>query len=200
MPGDVRTRTVTLATANAQFRAAIGRPQNMPRCEVVGSLEVASPAAAISVGEAVGLAERNRPDIISLRRQIAKARSGIEVERTKARPTVSPSLGYTEQFQDWNGLADAPSYTAQMSVSVPLFDRNQGNIAKRKSVLAQSCCNLQVQLVQTEADVEQAVGEFQAARTNVTSIDPQQLATARKRARSDRGCLPPGWKDPLGRT
>ncbi len=66
-----------------------------------------------------------------------------------------------------------------MGVTVPLFDRNQGNIAKAESVLAQSCYNLQAQLVQTEADIEQAVGEFQAAVENATAIGPAQLAAAR---------------------
>jgi len=127
----------------------------------------------------VTLAERNRPDIISLRRQVAKARSGIEVERTKARAQITPSLGYSEQFQASNGNADAPSYTAQMAVTVPLFDRNQGNIAKAQSVLSQSCYNLQAQLVQTEADVEQAVGEFEDAKESAMRIGPAQLAAAR---------------------
>ena len=155
---DVRTRAVTLATNKAQLRAAIGRPQNSPECEVVGSLEIARPAGPLTAAEAIALAERNRPDIISLRRQIAKAHSGIEVEQTKARPTVSPSLGYQFQYQECNGMPNASSYTAQVNVSVPIFDRNQGNIAKAQSVLAQSCYNLQAQLVQTEAEVEQAVG------------------------------------------
>jgi len=65
-----------------------------------------------------------------------------------------------------------------MNVSVPLFDRNQGNIAKAESVLAQSCFNLQAQLVQTEADIEQAVAEFQAAYIDVTTIGKEQLLAA----------------------
>ena len=76
-------------------------------------------------------------------------------------------------------MPDAPSFTAQMGVTVPLFDRNQGNIAKAQSVLAQSCYNLQAQLVQTEADVEQSVAEFQTARENATAVGPAQLAAAR---------------------
>ena len=66
-----------------------------------------------------------------------------------------------------------------MNVSVPLFDRNQGNIAKAESALAQSCFNLQAQLVQTEADIEQAVAEFQTAHTDVSSIGSEQLQAAR---------------------
>ncbi len=79
------TRATTLKTAKAQFRAAIGRPGQMSATDAGGNLEIGNPAAPLSLSEAVSLAERNRPDIISLRTQVAKARSGIEVERTKAR-------------------------------------------------------------------------------------------------------------------
>jgi outer membrane protein, heavy metal efflux system len=175
---DLRTRMATLATTRAQLRAAIGRTQAQ-NFDASGSLEVDKPAPPLSASEAIALAERNRPDIISLRRQIEKARSGVDVERTKARPSVSPSLGYQYQWQDYAGVADAPSYTAQMNVSLPIFDRNQGNIAKAQSVFAQSCYNLQAQLVQTEADVEQAVAEFQTAQSNAVTIGPQQLAKAK---------------------
>ena len=176
---DVRARTTTLATSKAQLRAAVGLNRQAPQFEVAGGLDVFKPATPIPLSEAIAAAERNRPDIISLRQQIARARTGIEMERTKARPTVAPSLGYQYQYQDCNGVADASSYTAQINVSVPLFDRNQGNIAKAESVLVQSSFNLHAQLVQAEADVEQAVGEFQAAQTNVISIGPQQLVAAR---------------------
>jgi cobalt-zinc-cadmium efflux system outer membrane protein len=173
------TRATALKSAKAQFRAAIGRPGQMSATDVAGSLEIGRPAARLSLAAAVALAERNRPDIISLRRQVAKARSGIEAEQTKARAQVTPALGYTYQWQEPNGVPDAPSFTAQMGVTVPLFDRNQGNIAKAQSVLAQSCYNLQAQLVQTEADVEQAVGEFEDATESATRIGPAQLAAAR---------------------
>ncbi len=176
---EARNRAATLTTAEAQFRAAIGRPAQMSATDASGSLEIVKPAMALSLSDAVALAEQNRPDIISLRRQVAKARSGIEVERTKARAQITPTLEYNNQFQEAIGAPDAPAYTAELAVTVPFFDRNQGNIAKAQSVLTQSCYNLQAQLVQTEADVEQAVAEFRTAEEDVTAIGPPQLAAAR---------------------
>ena len=95
-------------------------------------------------------------------------------------------------------MADASSYTAQVNVSVPLFDRNQGNIAKAQSALVQSCFNLQAQLVQTEADIEQAVAEFQTAYTDVTSIGPEQLQAARSVRDRTETRLPCGGQDAAG--
>ena len=173
------TREATLKTTKAQLRAAIGRGIGAPECEASGKLDVPQPATLLSVSEAVTMAEESRPDILSLRQQVAKARSAVEVERTKARPAIAPSLGYQYQWQEANGSPDAPSYTAQMNVSVPLFDRNQGNISKAESLLAQAYFNLQAQLVQTEADIAQAVAEFQTARTSVGAMGDEQLKAAR---------------------
>ena len=132
---EARSRASVLTTAKAQFRAAIGRSGQMSATDAAGSLEIGNPAAPLALAEAVALAERNRPDIISLRGQVAKARSGIDVERTKARAQITPAFGYQYQWQESNGVPDAASYTAQMGVTVPLFDRNQGNIAKRNRSL-----------------------------------------------------------------
>ena len=161
------------------MRAAIGRGVGAVECEVAGSLDVPKPATLLSVSEAVTMAEESRPDILSLRQQIARARSAVEVERSKARPSLAPSLGYQYQWQEANGSPDAPSYTAQLNVTVPLFDRNQGNISKAESLLTQACFNLQAQLVQTEADIAQAVAEFETARTSVGAMGDEQLQAAR---------------------
>lgn len=71
---EVRTREATLKTTKAQFRAAIGRRLSAAECDPAGNLDVPNPATPIPVIQAVSTAEQNRPDIISLRRQIAKAR------------------------------------------------------------------------------------------------------------------------------
>jgi cobalt-zinc-cadmium efflux system outer membrane protein len=176
---DVRTREATLVTNKAQLRAAIGRGLSAPGFEVAGSLEVPAPAAPPSAAEAVTLAEQNRPDIISLRTQVAKARSAIRVEKTKAFPSVTPSFGTQEQYQESQGSPNALGYTATLSVTMPLFDRNQGNVRKAESALAQSSFDLQAQLVQAHAEIEQAVAEFQAARADVVAIGPEQLQAAR---------------------
>ncbi|MGA2032732.1 MAG: TolC family protein, partial [Thermoguttaceae bacterium] len=176
---ETRNRETALATARAQLRAAMGRGIAAPPPEVAGSLDVPAPAPPLQVGEALAIAEQNRPDVVSLERQIAKARSGIAVEKTKAFPSVAPSAGSQYQYQTEIGSPNAAEYTATVNVTIPLFDRNQGNINKAESVLAQTYFNLQAQMIQVRAEIEQAVAEFQAARNDVTLVGPQQLQTAR---------------------
>src|SRR5439155_25803334 len=125
------------------------------------------------------VAEQERPDLISLRWQVNKADADIRVERTRGFPTVTPSFTFTRQFQEKAiGFPDASSYGVTLNMSLPVFDRNQGNVVKAQATQAQTYYNLLTQLVSLRAEIEQAVQEFRAAYVNVTSDDPKQLKLA----------------------
>jgi cobalt-zinc-cadmium efflux system outer membrane protein len=176
---EVRNREVTLAAARAKLRAFLGPYGGDASLDAAGSLDVPRPAAAPTSEEALALAEEARPDIISLKRQIARAEAATQSERAKAYPTVTPTLALTRQFQKSLGVPDASSWNASVTLSVPLFDRNQGNIAKARSTELQTALTLQSQLLDLRAEVEQAVETFRAAYANVTTLDPEQLKAAR---------------------
>jgi cobalt-zinc-cadmium efflux system outer membrane protein len=176
---EVRNREVALAAAKSALRAFLGPVGNDPALDVVGSLEVVAPASPPSAEEVLAIAEQTRPDIISLKRQIAKAGAAVYAEKTKGCPTVSPTFALTRQFQSSIGFPDAPSWNVSATVSIPLFDRNQGNVAKARSAEAQTALNLQSQLNDLRAEVEQAVDAFRVAHANVTVNDPEELRTAR---------------------
>jgi cobalt-zinc-cadmium efflux system outer membrane protein len=175
---EARNREVALAAALSKFRAFLGPAGADRTLDVAGSLEVPSPVSPPSREEILATAEQTRPDIISLRRQIAKAAAAVRSEETKAWPTLTPSFGYTEQFQHSIGFRNFPSWDASVALSLPLFDRNQGNIAKARSTEVQTALTLQAQLNDLRAEVEQAVDGFRIAYANVTVNDPEQLRTA----------------------
>lgn len=176
---DVHARELDLAAARNRFRALLGIAEATP-IKVKGSLEVGNLAKPISIESALQWAAENRPDLASLREQLAKANADIKWEETKAYPAITPSVGYTRQFQQQAiGYPDADSWMAGVSVSVPLFDRNQGNIGKAKSVYNQTQLNLQAQLVDLRAEIDQAVQTFASAYQFLTSDDPGQLEAAK---------------------
>jgi cobalt-zinc-cadmium efflux system outer membrane protein len=138
--------------------------------------------------QAIELAAQNRPDIASLRRQIEKAQAEIRVQKTTAYPSLTPAVGYTDQYQTSQGSPDAQSMSVSLVASVPLFDRNQGNIHKAQSTATQAVLNLQAQLVQLHAEIAQAVAEFDSAKEDATLVGPEQLRTARSvRDRTEAG-------------
>src|SRR5215813_1339246 len=176
---EVRNRETAVATTAAQLRAFLGFPAAAPTFAVQGSLDVPTPATPLAVEDALALAEQNRPDLISLRRQLAKAATDLRVEQQKAYPEVTPKIGYTRQFQQQAiGFPDVNDWGVGIDMTMPLFDRNQGNIAKAQSVQRQTSLNLRAQLIGLRSEIEQAVKAYQTAYVTVTTDDPAQLKTA----------------------
>jgi cobalt-zinc-cadmium efflux system outer membrane protein len=176
---EARSREVALSAARSKFRAFLGPAGIDPALEVVGSLDVSKPVAGLPAEEALRLAEQVRPDIISLRRQIAKAEAAVQAEKTKGCPSLTPTFELTEQFQHSLGLPNMPTWDVSVTLSLPLFDRNQGNIAKARSTQAQAAFMLRSQLNDLRAEIEQAADAFRAAYANVKANAPEQLRVAR---------------------
>jgi cobalt-zinc-cadmium efflux system outer membrane protein len=161
------------------LRALLGIAEDIP-ITVKGTLEVASPVKPLSIETAFKWAEENRPDLVSMQRQLDKAGADVALEETKAYPQVTPKVSLTRQFQQQAiGYPDANSWGAGVDISVPIFDRNQGNIAKAKSVLTQSQFNLQAQLVTLRSEIDQAVNTYASAYQILVNDDPGQLEAAR---------------------
>jgi outer membrane protein, heavy metal efflux system len=178
---DTRDKETALVTAKASLRAAMGRNGPEPEFAVAGDLDVPKPAEPLRGEEALAMAERLRPDIISLRRKIGKAEADLNVQRHNAYPSLAAMLGFSRQYQvEALGVPDANSYDAAVVVNVPIFDRNQGNIRKAESTLAQNGVNLESQLVALRAEIVQDVQQFQAAFNNVSSDDARELESAKK--------------------
>lgn len=124
--------------------------------------------------------EQYRPDIVATRLKITQSEADVRLEERKALPQITPSAGYTRQFQEKAiGFPDANSWGVGIAVSVPIFDRNQGGISKANSLLVQSRYNLQDQLVQLRNEVAQAAENFKLAQTFVKSDTALRIAAAK---------------------
>ncbi|MFA6072099.1 MAG: TolC family protein [Janthinobacterium sp.] len=176
---EVHAQELELTAALNQFRSLLGIADDI-RVTVKGTLEVASPAKPLSIDAAFKSAEENRPDLVSMQRQLDKAGADIALQESKAYPQVTPKVGLTRQFQQQAiGFPDANSWVAGVDIIVPIFDRNQGNIAKAKSVLTQSQFNLQAQFVTLRSEIDQAVNTYASAYQFLVNDDPGQLEAAK---------------------
>jgi len=177
---EVRQRESDVAVAKAALLAQIGRSTSEADFDVDGGLEVPSPVAPIPIDDAFHVAEKVRPDLVALQLRIQKAENDLRVEQTKAFPDVTPRLDYARQFQQQaNGFPDVSTYGVGVDFSLPVSDRNQGNIEKARSVARQSRENLRSQTVQVRSEVAQASRDFRFAYESVTSDAPRRIAAAR---------------------
>jgi len=178
---ELREAEKTLAAAKALLRAQMGRRDVDTDFDVSANLDAPLTAKPLQVEEALTLAEQNRPDIRSLRLQIEKAGRGVHAEKTKAYPLVSPQVGYTHQFQQKAiGFPDADSWMMSVSLGLPFFDRNQGNIAKARSIRSQNALNLEAGLVDLRAEIVEAVREFRTAYQHAGAVAEEQVRLARQ--------------------
>lgn len=178
---EVQRRSVAVQTAKAVLQAALGRSDTAADFDVQGNLDVSAAPKPLSTEDAFRLAEQYRPDIVAKQLKIGKAEADVGLEERKALPQITPAAGYTRQFQEKaTGFPDANSWGVGLSVTVPIFDRNQGAIRKADSLLVQARYDLQDRLAALRSEIAQATENFKLARAFVASDALTRVATASK--------------------
>jgi len=173
-----RDADLALISAKARLRALLGGSLPQETFEVVGTLDGPLTAEPLPLDEAYAVATQDRPDVLALRRKVAKARADIEVERRNAYPEITSDFGYARQYQRAIGANDVSAWGTSLAVSLPLFNRNQGNRAKAASVTAQSQYELHTALLDLRSEVEQAVEALRTAKQNAASVAQEELRLA----------------------
>lgn len=96
----------------------------------------------------------------------AAAESRIEVERIRARPDVRASVGVRRYEAE-----DATALTFGLSLPLPLFDRNRGNIEAAQADLRAADARLMGARQEAEADRNAAEARLRASVSRVTASD-----------------------------
>ncbi|HEY1308476.1 MAG TPA: TolC family protein [Vicinamibacterales bacterium] len=160
----------------AAFRATLNGVINLPPdqpTDVAGSLSDHT-AASPTYEEARRIARASNVDLVALDRQAAVERRRVELLRAERVPTPVFSFGAL-----WNAPGEftvGPRFGVTMGV--PLFSRNQGEIAGSVAVTSQ----LRAQRDATERTIENAlfgtVGRIQAQRQRATAYTQRLVPTA----------------------
>jgi cobalt-zinc-cadmium efflux system outer membrane protein len=178
---EVRRRELTLFAAKSKLRPLLGRLEADPAFDISGELGIQGTMPAPELGDAISVAERNRPDIISDLRDIRRAEAAVVSEHKKAWPQVGfqPALTY----QQTKFINDTPSerfLDFYLTTTLPTSDRNQGGIAKAMSDLRNKHMTLQADLTDLHAEVEQALETYRVALATITADDPATIKSARE--------------------
>ncbi|HET9753600.1 MAG TPA: TolC family protein, partial [Myxococcales bacterium] len=149
----VRQARQNLISGRADLLQLLGEGAVKPDYEVQGALEPAPQAAETTPESLLAAALARRPDYLALADQTEAARHGL----TQARRQPIPDLGVSVEYSHASGVPD--TYDIGLSVSVPLFDRNTGNIeqaaaALEKARIAQEALRIQLRDAATKAVTE----------------------------------------------
>lgn len=112
------------------------------------------------------------PAVRSAQAEREAAARRVRVERARAVPDVTASVG-VRQF----GVDGSTAMVAGLSVPLPLFDRNRGNVSAAQAELAAAEARLRAARLDAEADLSTARFEIGAARSRESAVRQGQ-ATA----------------------
>lgn len=167
--------------ALARFRWCLGRAEGAERARPSGSLE-AVPAVTVPEFEALlALAEQHRPDLAARQRGVQRAEATSRLERRLAWPAFGVLGGYTRQYQRRAiGFPDVSSYGLGLDVTLPLFDRNQGNILKADSALRAATLELEAAALELRTEIATAVAALRTAQQIECAIGDAELQLAQR--------------------
>ena len=172
-------RELALDVAKARLRPLIGRSASDSDYEVEGELTVTAVVPPPKLEEARALAEAHRPDLLSGRKAIDEARANVELERRKAKPQVAiqPGWSYQDQVRQ-SGFRNGSMFDIGISTTLPLTDRNQGNIRKAEASVQERQLAYQGDRADTLAEVEVSVVSYDDAVEHLTKFNTRKTLQA----------------------
>jgi cobalt-zinc-cadmium efflux system outer membrane protein len=126
---DLKSAEVAVIEAKDNLRQLVGfeaLPQNY---DVIGHLEVGKPHNSLLGLESDAL--QYRPDLRASRQGITEAQSRLHLARAYAHPNLGTTVQYTHIY----GINNLDGF---ITIGVPIFDRNQGNVALAGAQITQA--------------------------------------------------------------
>lgn len=185
-----------------QSQQTLAQLLNVPLTEV-HTLEPRSPLRNKSPEippheDLIGLAYDARPDLRAYRLGIARARSDVRLARKEACSDVFV-LYSPYEFTDRSKAAEgsSSSWSVGAMTSVPVFNRNQGNIRRAEINVAQTQNELAGLERQVETEVERAYAEYIASRDVLQKLEKEILPRSRRMREGALKLLEQGETDAL---
>jgi cobalt-zinc-cadmium efflux system outer membrane protein len=184
----IRSRVAALQQANALRRAELdlrtvlirlqtlmGRARPAPDFDVLGELRRETRVAPLE--EWLKIALENRPDLLALRRAVQRSAAELQLELARSKPDLTLGSEYRRQ----QGLAGTGNMLGFfVEIPLPVFDRNQGEIARAREELRQAELRVRALEASIRAEVESAYRQWQSSRESLEQIETAMLAQARE--------------------
>ena len=142
---------------------------NFAKQEVIGEINFTAGNTSLERLRQQALAER--PDVQAAMREVTAAEERLSLERARARPDLTPFVGYKR-------IATDNSVLFGVSVPLRIRDRNQAGIARAETDIKTAQTQLQLIKNRALADVETAYEAFQTAREQVQTFRSELLEQA----------------------
>ena len=177
----VRAAETAYRQAKRNLATLLAVPPEQADCiEVRGSIRGTGPLT-LCPDDLIRLALQVRPDLTAYRLGVGRAEAAVQLARAERFEDLF--LFYTPYNFTNNaptGRQDASSWSLGVLLPLPVFNRNQGNIARARINVAQTRIELAGLERQVANEVQRAAAEFEASRVVVQRYDQDILPAARR--------------------
>lgn len=170
----VREANQNLVNERLELARLVGDGVLAPDYQVVGSLDSLKVPRDLTVNTVLQQALRNRADYRALRDQKSSAWSAL----TLARRQIIPDIGVLADYNREPGTAG--SYDLELTATVPLFDRNRGNIKRAEVDYQKAQLAIDAFRARIHADAARAVQQWRTSQARLTAYNDDFVKTARK--------------------
>jgi len=170
---DVEQQTVKLEIARNRLAVLLGRKSG-EAIDVAGELR--RDAAAVDHDAVKARALEQRPDLRAARSDQARSTADLRLQLANAK------IDYTisgEYHREHGGGFDGNAYGVFFSAPLPIFNRNQGEVARADVQRTQLEAKTRALESDVVADLDAAFAEYTSARQIVERIERDMLAQAR---------------------
>lgn len=165
---------IDLATAELKLLTTLGRKARPQRVQVDGGLPPASEFPSVEELEAVGLT--HRPDYLAAQLRLQQLDSDLRLQVAEGR--IDPVAGVT--YQRGGDVDPTPSYGVNISLPLPFFNRNQGEIARARAEKSQAEAEEAALKQEVLSDIRTAYLQYASARRIFDQLRAQLLPTAQQ--------------------
>ncbi|MGE0535197.1 MAG: TolC family protein [Pirellulales bacterium] len=150
------------------------------------------------VDDAIGLAMQLRPDLAAFRLGVGRAQAEVQLAQREAVPDFFVLYTpYSERINSPLGAQNATSWGIGGFTSIPLLNRNQGNIARARQTVSQTRIETAGVERRIATEVRQAHLNYQNAKSAVERFEESVLPKARRIRDAKYGLLTKGQEQAL---
>jgi len=176
----VDVATEALASAKASLAFLLGSRDAVPDYELVPDLPPTVQPAALAAANPASLLEearQHRPDLAASRANMASAEAALTLAQRERIPDIAVTGGYTQEGHGSEAI-QPPTATFGLSLPLPLFYQNGGEIEKAEAALhTQEILGRRLD-AQVASDVASAWAAWQSASSRVSRMQSGLLERA----------------------
>lgn len=163
-----------LQTARNNIQQLLGRNTHLSEFEVTGSLR--SDDMVLTLEEMKKQAGQQRPDLLATRKDVVRADADEKLQQAMAKQDLTTGLLYHHQY----GYSNGRTFGAMITIPLPVYDRNQGEIARAERERTQSQFRVKAMENSIATEVENAWQQYTTAKGLLDRIRGDLLSQARQ--------------------